>query len=89
MKAALQLMPTLVFRQFLLRGSGLPQRHGDRPGQAVPACPGQEVADGVPLGSAAGEPGVDLRLADIGQAGAALVDPGKEVHGDADLLPGP
>ena len=51
--------------------------------------PGQEVADGVPLRGAAGEPGVYLRLADVGQAGAALVEPGEEVQGGADLLAGP
>jgi hypothetical protein len=30
-----------------------------------------------------------IRLADVGQAGAVLVEPGQEVHSGADLLPGP
>ena len=49
-QAALELVPALVFGKLLFGVLDLPQRHRDRPGQAVPTCPGQEVADGVALG---------------------------------------
>lgn len=88
-QAALELIPALGFGEGLVWVLGLPQRDDDGLGQPVVVSAAQEVPDGVTLGRPAGEPCVDVRLGDLGEPGAAVVEPGEEVQGDPDLLARP
>ena len=64
-------------RRFLARG----KRHRQIAGQAAAACPLEEVTHGPAGGGTVGEPLIQVRLGEVAQDLATLVQPGQQVKG--------
>jgi hypothetical protein len=84
-EAALEELPSLVVveevRRFLARDG----RDGEAAAEAAGGGPAEEVADAVTaLGLFLAEPAVDVVLAEPGQGGSLLVDPGQKLESDQD-----
>jgi hypothetical protein len=69
--------------RFLARG----KRHCQFAGQAAAACPLEEVTHSPAGGGALGEPPVQVRLCEVAQGLAAVVQPGQQVERDQDTGP--